>query len=98
MRKVILAYLGVLILLLIMASFIRSTYFPTDEQFYINYAKCFVGIKDSCVFFGVPYGYSLFLIPFVFIEDVLFQYSAILFFNAFVLSGIFGSLIITLEF
>lgn len=88
-KKVVLAYLGVLLALLLMAFYIKAPYIPTDEQFYINYARCFAGINNSCSYYGVPYGYSLVLIPFVFIKDAFVQFSSILYFNAFLVSGIF---------
>ncbi len=70
MKKVFAVYFLLLALLLVMAYFVKAPFIPTDEQYYVNFARCFVGIKEHCVSRGIPFGFSLFLIPFVFIKDL----------------------------
>lgn len=89
MKKVIFVYFLLLFVLLLMAYFIRVPLIPTDEQYYVNFARCFVGIKEHCVSRGVPFGFSFFLIPFVFIKDLSTQFTSMLFLNSFLISGVF---------
>ncbi len=89
MKKVLLVYFFLLFALFLMAYFVKAPFIPTDEQYYVNFARCFVGIKENCVSKGVPFGFSFFLVPFVFIKDLHFQFSSMIFFNSFLISGVF---------
>jgi hypothetical protein len=89
MKKVFFVYFLLLSAFVLMAYFVNVPLIPTDEQYYVNFARCFVGIKDNCVNNGVPFGLSFFLIPFVLIKDLSLQFSSMIFFNSMVASTVF---------
>ena len=87
--SVFIVFLFLFTVSLIVSLSISTPIIPSDEAYYMYYARCFSGIIDNCSLFGAPYGFSLFVVPLMWIKNPLILFKMVLFLNTLFSSLVF---------